>query len=183
MDAHKISRSMRWVTILPLDKDSWPSAPCPTLRELWVGVSSSKISESPCGAWGQRADTAAPAGLPWLRTRALGDLCFSLSLYPVCCPEDIWALCLWVLWLSSGSLRVSWQQLAPAGYCSISFIGSCEIGRQNGAELGLAWGAEWGWGWGSGSLVAHCWPSGLEQHELPPAIVLPVAHGTWGQQG
>ena len=36
MDTHKISRSMRQVTILPLDKDNWPSAPCPTLRELRV---------------------------------------------------------------------------------------------------------------------------------------------------
>lgn len=36
MDTHKISRSMRQVTVLPLDKDNWPSALCPTLRELWV---------------------------------------------------------------------------------------------------------------------------------------------------
>ena len=146
MDTHKISRSMRWVTILPLDKDNWPSAPCPTLRELWVGVSSSKISESPCGVWGQQADSVVPVGLPWLRTRALGDLCFSLSLYPVCCPEDVWALCLWVLRLSSDSLRVSWQQLAPVVTAAFLSLDPVRLA----ARMVLNWG----------------WPGALSEDEV-----------------
>lgn len=176
MDTHKISRSMRQVTVLPLDKDNWPSALCPTLRELWVLGALLKNFRVP--VWCLR-----PEGWQGCsgRTRASGDLCFSLTLYPFCCSEEVWALCLWVLWLSSGSSRVSWQRFVPAGQCSISFIGSCETGCRNGAELGLVRGAEWEWGWDSGSLGVHHWPSGLELCELPPAMVLPLSHGTWGQ--
>ena len=169
---------MRWVTVLPLGRDKWPSALYPALRGPWVLGAFLKNFTVPL--WCLR-----PVG--WQCCREPGPGLWGASV-------SLWPSTLAVASRSSGP-RVCGScgsALAPRGCpgssfllleCSISFIGSCEIGCQNGAELGLVWVTEGGWVLGAGLLVVHCWPSGLELCDLAPTMVLPLAHAPEGGRG
>lgn len=180
-------RSVRPSTIPPTDRDTQPPAPGSTVR-------------GPCGLgaffrnfkfplWGLRPSAGNASWAEWLRVRIRTCMDPHFSWTSMGCPQGAPGP------LPVGPVAQVWFQEAVftsrtvSSCCLVQYFFHWIVWEGAARMVLTRWcgvtltSLEWGWIPSSGLLVVHCWPWTLAVCVGSNCSVLPLAYGTWRQQG